>query len=127
MTTPHSVVEQTVHALQLKLRLRLACGPQAQFLQTHQVLAQLGGRAAVISLARLRQEFYWLEPDREVFIERARKEALHETGHLFGLVHCADRSCAMSLATNVRHIDEKRDGWCGACAGQLHRALGAMG
>ncbi|HEY1218794.1 MAG TPA: hypothetical protein VGF03_07640, partial [Bryobacteraceae bacterium] len=28
--------------------------------------AQLGGRAAVVSLARLRQEFYGLEPNREV-------------------------------------------------------------
>jgi archaemetzincin len=89
--------------------------------------AQLAGRVAVVSLARLRQEFYGLAPNREVLLERAAKEALHETGHTFGLVHCADRSCAMSLATNVRHIDEKRDGWCGACAGQLHRALGAMG
>ena len=89
--------------------------------------AQLAGRVAVVSLARLRQEFYGLAPNREVLLERAAKEALHETGHTFGLVHCADRSCAMSLATNIRHIDEKRDGWCGACAAQLHRALGAMG
>src|SRR5271165_3435339 len=44
--------------------------------------AQLGGRAAVISLARLRQEFYGLEPNREVFAERAVKEALRETGHM---------------------------------------------
>jgi archaemetzincin len=88
--------------------------------------AQLAGRVAVVSLARLRQEFYGMAPNSEVLLERAAKEALHETGHTFGLVHCADRSCAMSLATNVRHIDEKRDGWCGACAGQLHRALGAM-
>ena len=43
--------------------------------------AQLGGRVAVVSLARLRQEFYGLPPNREVFLERALKEALHETGH----------------------------------------------
>jgi len=83
--------------------------------------AQLGGRVAVISLARLRQEFYGLAPDREVFLERASKEALHETGHTFGLVHCADRNCAMSLATNIRHIDAKRAEFCAACAARLLR------
>jgi len=83
--------------------------------------AQLGGRTAVISLARLRQEFYGLAPNREVFMERASKEALHETGHMFGLVHCADRSCAMSLATNVRHIDAKHAAFCAPCAARWRR------
>lgn len=83
--------------------------------------AQLGGRAAVISLARLRQEFYGLAPNREVFVERAAKEALHETGHMFGLVHCADRSCAMSLATNIRQIDGKQAAFCVPCAARLRR------
>lgn len=88
--------------------------------------AQLAGRAAVVSLARLRQEFYGLAPNEHVLLQRAAKEALHETGHTFGLVHCADRSCAMSLATNVRQIDGKQAGWCAVCAGQLRRAQGAM-
>jgi len=83
--------------------------------------AQLGGRTGVLSLARLRQEFYGLPPNREVFVERAAKEALHETGHLFGLVHCAERSCAMSLATNVRHIDSKLAAFCAPCRAHLRR------
>jgi archaemetzincin len=84
--------------------------------------AQLGGRIAVVSLARLRQEFYGLAPDREVFLRRAFKEALHETGHTFGLVHCADAACAMSLATNVRQIDRKQAAFCASCAAHLrHR------
>ena len=83
--------------------------------------AQLGGRAGVVSLARLKQEFYGLAPDREILIERAAKEALHETGHLFSLAHCEDRTCAMALSTNVRQIDSKRAGFCPACAGRLAR------
>ena len=83
--------------------------------------AQLSGPVAVVSLARLRQEFYGLPENREVFLERVVKETLHETGHTFGLVHCADVSCAMSLATNVRHIDRKQDGFCPACEGLLRR------
>jgi len=86
--------------------------------------AQLDGPVAVVSLARLRQEFYGLPEDREVFLERAVKEALHETGHTFGLVHCADTDCAMSLATNVRHIDRKRAGFCPGCEGLARRRSG---
>jgi archaemetzincin len=83
--------------------------------------AQLGGRVALVSFARLRQEFYGLAANREIFLERAFKEALHETGHTFGLVHCADRACVMSLATNVRHIDGKQAAFCAACAARLAR------
>jgi archaemetzincin len=83
--------------------------------------AQLGGRAGVVSLARLRQEFYGLEPDARVFMERAQKEVLHEAGHLFGLVHCHDSGCAMSLATGVRQIDTKRAEFCARCAARIER------
>jgi archaemetzincin len=85
--------------------------------------AQLGGRAAVISLARLRQEFYGLEPNRTIFLDRASKEALHETGHTFGLVHCPDRGCAMSLSTSVQQIDQKRAAFCVACRRRLDRGV----
>jgi archaemetzincin len=88
--------------------------------------AQLGGAVAVVSLARLRQEFYGMTPNMEIFLERTAKEALHETGHLFGLVHCVNRSCAMSLATNVRQIDGKKAAWCAACTAQLRRAQGVI-
>jgi archaemetzincin len=86
--------------------------------------AQLGGRVGVVSFARLRQEFYGLAANREIFLERAYKEALHETGHLFGLVHCAERKCAMSLATTVRQIDLKEDAFCAACGARLQRHSG---
>jgi archaemetzincin len=85
--------------------------------------AQLGGAAGVISLARLRQEFYGLAPNREIFSERMDKEALHETGHLFGLLHCPERTCAMSLATNVRQIDTKSNAYCPLCAARLRKQL----
>ena len=88
--------------------------------------AQLDGRVAVFSLARLRQEFYGLPPNREVLVERAAKEALHETGHLFGLVHCTDRSCAMSLATNIRQIDAKKAAYCAPCRARLARTKGVI-
>lgn len=81
--------------------------------------AQLGGRAAVISLARLRQEFYGLPASAPVLLERACREALHETGHTFGLLHCSDLGCAMALSTRVQQIDQKRAEFCPACSRRL--------
>jgi archaemetzincin len=87
--------------------------------------AQLGGRAGVVSLARLRQEFYGLPPDHENFLARASKEALHETGHMLGLVHCAAGPCAMSLSTGVRQIDSKEAQLCAPCAARVRHLTGA--
>jgi archaemetzincin len=78
--------------------------------------AQMQGRVAMISLARLRQEFYGLEPNSPLLLSRAMKEALHELGHTFGLVHCPDKSCAMALSTNVRQLDLKKGEYCRACS-----------
>jgi archaemetzincin len=77
--------------------------------------AQLSGPAAVISLARLQQEFYGLPPDRPLAVARAVKEAVHEVGHTVGLTHCADSSCPMSLSNNVRHVDTKGAELCASC------------
>ncbi|MCA1733272.1 MAG: archaemetzincin family Zn-dependent metalloprotease [Acidobacteria bacterium] len=77
--------------------------------------AQLGGPAAVVSFARLRQEFYGLPPDRALFLERVGKESLHEVGHTLGLTHCGDRLCTMSLSTTVQQLDFKRAAYCEAC------------
>lgn len=78
--------------------------------------AQLGGKVAVVSVARLKQEFYGLPPNGALLAGRARKEAVHETGHLFGLVHCEQPDCAMRLSTNIRQLDLKGDALCAGCA-----------
>ena len=77
--------------------------------------AQLNGPMAVVSLARLRQEFYRLPPSRILLTARALKEVLHEVGHTFGLIHCQDRSCTMSLATNIQQLDMKGSEFCRSC------------
>jgi archaemetzincin len=78
--------------------------------------AQLDGRVAVVSMARLSTEFYGMPPDPDLLDVRARKEALHEVGHLFGLLHCPDPNCAMALSTGIRQLDRKQPALCAGCS-----------
>lgn len=77
--------------------------------------AQLDGTAAVVSLARLRQEYYGVASDRGLLLERLRKECLHELGHTFGLIHCPSRECVMYLSNTVVDVDGKGRTFCRAC------------
>ena len=77
--------------------------------------AQLGGTAALVSLARLRQEHYGLEPDMPLLLERLRRESLHELGHTFGLVHCPSRDCVMYLSNTVVDVDTRGRDFCRHC------------
>ena len=83
--------------------------------------AQLDGPIAVVSLCRLRQEFYGLPADESLLRERTSKEVLHELGHTFGLAHCSERKCVMSLATHVDLVDAKVERYCARCGLQLVR------
>jgi archaemetzincin len=81
--------------------------------------AQLNGPLALVSLCRLHQEFYGLPADPDLLRERTVKEVLHELGHTFGLTHCSERKCAMSLATHIGGVDAKSERYCDHCGLQL--------
>jgi archaemetzincin len=85
--------------------------------------AQLHGPVAIISVARLRQQFYALPPDDDLLRRRVGKEVLHELGHTSGLTHCAEATCVMSLATHIALVDEKSESYCARCGTHLARRL----
>jgi archaemetzincin len=77
--------------------------------------AQLDGNCAVVSTARLREEFYGMPGRDELYRERLLKEAAHELGHTFGLRHCADWRCVMSSSHGVERLDVKGADFCSSC------------
>jgi archaemetzincin len=81
--------------------------------------AQVGGAAAVVSTARLGQT-YDGRPATPASVEaRLVKECLHELGHTFGLVHCAEPICVMSRSNSILDVDRKRADFCLACRQRL--------
>lgn len=73
----------------------------------------------IISLTRLRQEFYGLPADRMIFRKRAVKEAVHELGHACGLDHCDDPGCIMYFSNSIDDTDRKGPGFCLPCKERL--------
>ena len=82
-------------------------------------LADYRTKRAVIALPRLRQSFYGSRDDRELFLSRAAKEAVHELGHLYGLDHCQDRRCVMAFSNSLADTDYKKQDFCPRCAKKL--------
>jgi archaemetzincin len=85
--------------------------------------AQLGGPCAVVSVHRLRQEFYGLPEDRDRLRDRLLKESVHEVGHTLDLTHCDDYLCAMAPSHAVEWIDLKDHGFCLHCAARALQAV----
>lgn len=70
---------------------------------------------AIVSLYRLRQEYYGLAPDEALFLERATKEIVHELGHTFGLGHCPNNKCVMHFSNSLADTDLKESHFCNMC------------
>ena len=77
--------------------------------------AQLEGPAAVVSSFRLDNRFYGLPDAAATLQARLEKEAIHELGHTYGLLHCTDQLCVMRSSTYVEQIDLKRRTFCMDC------------
>jgi archaemetzincin len=81
--------------------------------------AKLGGRTGIFSLYRLHPSFYGLPEDMDLLESRARKESLHELGHLRGLIHCRSPECVMRFSAAAEEVDLKPDSYCPSCLGRI--------
>lgn len=81
--------------------------------------AQMGGPCALVSLHRLREEFYGLAASPEILRERLLKESVHEIGHTLNLTHCDDYACAMAPSHAVEWIDLKKSLLCTNCRSRI--------
>jgi archaemetzincin len=83
------------------------------------VFGEAGSKAAVISLTRLRQTFYRLPEDQNLFDRRTLTEAVHELGHTYGLGHCENPRCVMFFSNSLSDTDRKGPEFCPRCTKNL--------
>lgn len=74
---------------------------------------------AIVSLNRIRQEFYGLPEDDAKIYPRLFKEAIHQIGHLFNLSECRNPQCVNYFSQMMLDIDNKKDKFCDICRRQL--------
>jgi archaemetzincin len=85
--------------------------------------ARQGGRAALISLFRLRQQTALPASTPSTVLERAAKIALHELCHLYSLSHCRDADCLMRFSGDIAELDRTPFYFCRYCAAFFRSAV----
>jgi archaemetzincin len=73
---------------------------------------------ALISITRLREQFYRRPENNDIFELRVLKEAVHELGHTFSLEHC-NKFCIMRFSNSLTDTDEKPKDFCNSCLKRL--------
>lgn len=83
------------------------------------VFGEATQRIALISITRLRQEYYDLPQDLYIFNRRILTEAVHELGHTYGLGHCHNSHCVMFFSNSLIDTDSKGYEFCPRCKKRL--------
>jgi len=73
------------------------------------------GEAGLVSIWRLRPQFYGEATDDKALMERTIKEAVHELGHTLGLQHCLKNRCVMHFSNSIFDTDKKQRFFCDQC------------
>ncbi|MCS7109899.1 MAG: archaemetzincin family Zn-dependent metalloprotease [Candidatus Caldarchaeum sp.] len=77
------------------------------------------GKAGVVSTCRLDPVRTEGRADPNLLLRRTVKEAVHETGHLLGLLHCTTPGCVMNFSNSVPEVDLKQDTPCRRCLSRI--------
>jgi archaemetzincin len=85
------------------------------------------GNAALVSLRRLKPEFYGDASNVKLFEARALKESVHELGHTLGLKHCQRSSCVMYFSNSIFDTDRKQSLFCDDCYLQVALSINNLG
>jgi archaemetzincin len=85
------------------------------------------GKVALISLRRLRPEFYGADEDLSLYAMRILKESIHELGHTLGLEHCPRSFCVMYFSNSIFDTDKKQSLFCDQCFLQASIAITEIG
>ncbi len=70
------------------------------------------GAVGLVSIWRLRPQFYGEDPNASLFFLRAVKESVHEVGHTLGLQHCPRSFCVMHFSNSIFEVDKKQSLFC---------------
>jgi archaemetzincin len=84
-------------------------------------------RVGVYSFARYDPDFYgepWTGDKGQLVLRRSCKVLAHETGHIFGLAHCAYFSCLMNGSNHLVESDRRPLHLCPVCLRKLHWSIG---
>ncbi|MFI5179998.1 MAG: archaemetzincin family Zn-dependent metalloprotease [Thermoanaerobaculia bacterium] len=84
--------------------------------------AELNGKAAVVSTARL-SGHEGVPAGPSLLATRLVKECVHEVGHTLGLIHCRAPGCAMARSASLRDVDAKTGRLCPECREHADDAL----
>jgi len=85
------------------------------------------GKAALVSLWRLKPKFYGENGGSDVLLVRALKESIHEVGHTLGLSHCPRSLCVMHFSNSIFDTDKKQTLLCDQCYLEAALAISNLG
>jgi archaemetzincin len=74
---------------------------------------------AIVSLFRIRQEFYGLPEDEMKVYTRLFKQSIHQLAHLFDMTSCRNPRCINYYSQNMMDIDTKGEKFCDICKRHL--------
>lgn len=80
-------------------------------------------RVALVSLHRLRSDFYGERGDANLLFQRTLKESVHDLGHALGLKHCYNARCAMYFSNSIFDTDNKLSHFCDSCEKRVRARL----